>query len=98
MLTDDVPGQELIDAGLDALRQRELTIEALLVTVGAPRLRTLGLHVPEAPAMPTQPELALYQAIGLAHPDDAYSRYNALIRRLISYERELERRQFRHSS
>lgn len=87
--TDDVPGNELVEAGLADLERGEMTIEALLVAVGAPRLRTLGLPVPETPS---QPELALYKAVGRLHPDDAHSRYNALIRRLVSYERELERR------
>lgn len=89
--TDDVPGNELVEAGLADLERGELTVEALLVAVGAPRLRALGVPVPEAPS---QPELALYEAVGRLHPDDAHSRYNALIRRLVSYERELERRRF----
>lgn len=36
--------------------------------------------------------MALYLAIGADHPGDAHSRYNALIRRLVSFERALERR------
>ena len=92
--TDDVPGNELVAAGLADLERGEMTIEALLVAVGAPRLRALGLPVPETPVTLGQPELALYKAVGRLHPDDAHSRYNALIRRLVSYERELERRQF----
>lgn len=92
--TDDVPGNKLVEAGLADLERGEMTVEALLVAVGAPRLRTLGLPVPETPATAGQPELALYQTIGRLHPDDAHSRYNALIRRLVSYERELERRRF----
>ena len=92
---ENVPGDELVRTGLADLKRGELTVEALLVAVGAPRLRTLGIDVPEHPDSPGHPELALYQAIGQTHPDDAHSRYNALIRRLVSYEHELERRQFR---
>lgn len=92
--TDDVPGNELVEAGLADLKRGQMTVEALLVVVGAPRLRALGLPVPETPETPSQPELALYKAVGRLHPDDAHSRYNALIRRLVSYERELERRRF----
>ena len=84
----------MVETGLADLMRGELTVEALLVAVGAPRLRSLGLRVPEMSATPGHPEVALYQAIGRLHPDDAHSRYNALIRRLVSYERELERRQF----
>jgi len=90
--TKDVPGNELVEAGLADLQRGELTVEALLVAVGAPRLRALGMSVPETPEVPSQPELALYHAVGRLHPEDAHSRYNALIRRLVSYERELERR------
>lgn len=91
---DGIPGEELVAAGVEALGRGERDVEALLVAVGAPRLRTLGIRVPDAGRLPTHPELALYLAIGRRHPDDAHSRYNALIRRLVSFERELERRQF----
>ena len=91
---DGIPGAELVAAGVEALGRGERGVEALLVAVGAPRLRTLGIPVPDAGHLPRHPELALYRAIGRRHPDDAHSRYNALIRRLVSFERELERRRF----
>ena len=93
----NLPGADLVLAGLDALdamargEQDEFTPEALLVAIGAGRLRAAGLVVPDAPAVPEHPELALYNAIADAHPD-AHSRYNALIRRLVSFERALEAR------
>ena len=89
---DDIPGHELVSAGIADLKHGKLTVEALLVAVGAPRLKALGVAVPTSTATPKHPELALYEAIGRAHPKDAHSRYNALIRRLVSYEHELERR------
>lgn len=92
--SDAIPGEELIATGVEALGRGERGIEALLVAVGAPRLRTLGIPVPDAKRLPRHPELALYRAVGQRHPDDAHSRYNALIRRLVSFERELERRRF----
>ena len=91
---DGIPGEELVTAGLEALGRGERSIEALLVAVGAPRLRALGIAVPDAGRLPRHPELALYYAVGREHPGDAHSRYNALIRRLVSFERELERRRF----
>ena len=91
---DTIPGADLVATGLAALRRGELSVEALLVAVGAPRLRSLGLAVEAPTNMPLHPELALYQAIGRAHPEDVHSRYNALIRRLVSFEHELERRKF----
>ncbi len=91
---DGIPGEELVAAGVEALGRGERGVEALLVAVGAPRLRTLGIPVPEAARLPRRPELALYRTIRRRHPADAHSRYNALIRRLVSFERELERRRF----
>lgn len=94
----DLPGAELVLAGLDALgalaegRREEFTQEALLVAIGARRLRAAGLAVPEAPGWPAQPELALYEAVAEKTSTDAHSRYNALVRRLVSFERALEAR------
>ena len=93
----DLPGADLVLAGLDALdamargEQDEFTPEALLVAIGARRLRAAGLVVPDELTFPEHPELALYETIADAHPD-AHSRYNALIRRLVSFERALEAR------
>ena len=94
----NLPGADIVAAGLDALadlasgERREFTVEALLVAVGARRLRAAGLQVPDAPGWPETPELALYAAICTTHPQDAHSRYNAFIRRLVSFERALEQR------
>lgn len=91
----NLPGADLVLAGLDALddmaqgKRDEWTPEALLVAIGARRLRAAGLAMPDVPTWPAQPELALYEALAEAHPD-AHSRYNALIRRLVSFERALE--------
>ena len=89
-----LPGEELVAAGLSALARGERSIEALLVAVGAPRLRALGVRVPVAGASIPHPELALYHALGRRFPEDTHARYNALLRRLVSHERELERRRY----
>lgn len=86
----DLPGADLVASGIEALRRGELTVEALLVAVGARRLRAAGLEVPAPPELPDSPELLLYAAVGAAHPCDAHSRYNGLIRRLVSFERALD--------
>lgn len=86
----DLPGADLVASGIEALRRGELTVEALLVAVGARRLRAAGLEIPAPPELPDAPELLLYAAVGAAHPCDAHSRYNSLIRRLVSFERALE--------
>ncbi len=80
-----LPGGDLIQQGLvDCASGRE-TVPALLVQVGAPRLRELGLTVP--PASVPDPEHRLYALLARDDADAAHSRYNALIRRLVSFER-----------
>lgn len=92
---DDLPGADLVAAGIEDLKRGEFTIEALLVAVGAHRLRTAGLDVPEALGRPPVPEHALYDAIGRSGVENSHARYNSLIRRLVSFERALERRSTR---
>jgi hypothetical protein len=82
----ELPGGDLVQAGLDDLRTGRETPAALLVAIGAPRLRHLGIDVPEVET----PEHRLYDLLARDEPDSAHSRYNALIRRLVSFERALE--------
>jgi hypothetical protein len=80
-----LPGGDLIAKGLADLRAGEESAEALLVQVGAPRLRSLGFDVPVRSGEPA--EHRLYLLLAASDPDSAHSRYNALIRRLVSFER-----------
>jgi hypothetical protein len=41
-----LPGSELVEQGLADLQAGEVTIESLLVSICAPRLRRLGFDVP----------------------------------------------------
>jgi hypothetical protein len=82
------PGGELVREGLADLARGAETIPALLVSIGAPRLRRLGLAVPET-AIPS-PEHRLYERLAESDPDSAHSRYNALVRRLVSFENAAE--------
>lgn len=84
---DLLPGQDLVEAGLADLHRGRESVSALLVCIGAPRLRRLGVHLP---ATIPSPELRLYDLLALDDPDSAHGRYNALIRRLVSYERAVE--------
>jgi hypothetical protein len=83
----DLPGGELIDAGLDDLRQGRESVPALLVSIGAPRLRRLGYDIPH---LFDDPEGRLYELLAREDSDTAHGRYNALIRRLVSFERAAE--------
>lgn len=80
-----LPGAELIERGLADLAAGADSEAALLVAIGAPRLRRLGFAIPEH-AIP-RPEHRLYERLARSDPDSAHSRYNALLRRLVSFER-----------
>jgi hypothetical protein len=79
-----LPGEEFVNDGLIDLKAGRETIPALLVAIGAPRLRRLGIELPEHSF--DSPEHRLYLRLAAENPDSAHSRYNALIRRLVSYE------------
>jgi hypothetical protein len=81
-----LPGADLVRQGLEDLSRRIESVPALLVSIGAPRLRTLGLSVPDAF---DSAEHRLYQKLAADDSDGAHSRYNALVRRLVSFERAL---------
>jgi hypothetical protein len=83
-----LPGGDLIDEGVKDLREGRETIAALLVAVGAPRLRRLAIELPDL--LPKDPEHRLYDLLSKDGSDSAHSRYNAWIRRLVSFERAEE--------
>jgi hypothetical protein len=79
-----LPGADLIARGLADLEAGRETTEALLVSIGAPRLRSLGYEVSSPFG---HPEHRLYLRLARDKGNAAHSSYNALIRRLISFER-----------
>lgn len=81
----NLPGAELVEIGLRDLAAGATTEAALLVLIGAPRLTQLGIAIDAAPV--DHPEHALYDLLHRADPDAAHGRYNALVRRLVSFER-----------
>ncbi len=81
-----LPGGRLVAKGLADLANGRESVEALLVASGRPRLERLGLAVP----IVDSPEHRLYELLARTDPDSAHSRYNALVRRLISFERAAE--------
>jgi hypothetical protein len=79
-----LPAGDLIELGVADLARGVDSIAALLVSIGAPRLRQLGY---ELPAVIADAEHRLYQRLASENSDAAHSRYNALVRRLVSFER-----------
>ncbi|HEY8131609.1 MAG TPA: hypothetical protein VII12_06925 [Thermoanaerobaculia bacterium] len=86
-VSEALPGADLIREGLNDLARGIESVPALLVLVGAPRLRQLGFDVPDTPYFP---EDRLYEKLAAEDSDSAHSRYNALIRTLVSFERAAE--------
>ena len=84
MIDSSLPGAELVETGLDDLANNVVSIESLLVSMTSRRLQELGHHVPAPIA---DAELRLYQLLAAQYGDAAHGRYNALVRRLSSYQR-----------
>lgn len=82
------PGEDIIIRGIKDLVEGKETIDSLLVSIGAPRLRRAGFSLPEGEF--TSPEHRLYKKLHELDPAGAHSQYNALIRRLVSFERSVE--------
>jgi hypothetical protein len=85
---DALPANDLVSAGILDLQNERETIPALLVAIGAPKLRSLGLPLPSI--LPANPEHRLYDLLSVTGSDTAHSRYNALIRKLVSFQRAME--------
>ena len=85
---ENLPGAELVIPGLADLAEGRRTEAAFLVASGASRLRELGIEI--RGALPDHPEHALYDLLAETHGDEAHSRYNAVIHRLVSFMRALQ--------
>jgi hypothetical protein len=83
-MSSALPGEDLIETGLADLARGADSVAALLVSIGAPRLRQLGYQIP---TIIPNPEHLLYERLAGDDSDAAHSRYNALVRRLVSFER-----------
>jgi len=97
---DSLPGGELINSGLNDLKSGKESIGSLLIEIGEPRLRALGVAVSTSNCRTMDstehdstehdsPEHRLYDLIAAENSLTAHSRYNALIRLLVSFERGL---------
>lgn len=89
---ETLPGSEIVVPGLRDLEEGRRTEEADAVLMASERLRAAGLAVPvvtiTAPA-----SHRLYEQLAAEDPDGAHSRYNAIVARVASFARALERAQ-----
>jgi hypothetical protein len=79
-----LPGADLVWRGISDLDAGSESAEALLVSIGAPRLRSVGIEMSSPIA---RPEHKLYLLLAREKGNAAHSAYNTLIRRLVSFER-----------
>ena len=86
-----LPGESLIRQGLADLAAARATVPALLLRIGRGRLVQAGLIRSDMDEC-ADAELRLYDLLR-SEGGDAYSRYNALVRELVSFEQALEHRQ-----
>jgi hypothetical protein len=83
-----LPGAEVIAAGLRDLAAGAETVPALAVLMTATRLRALGIEVPDAEVQ--RPSHRLYELLAREDSRTAHGRYNALVRRIVSFARAAE--------
>lgn len=93
---DGLPGAELVVPGMRDLREGRISEASLLVSIAAPRIRRLGFHVPDIEDVPWPYERQLYALLERTLGRGAYSRYNSLIRRIVSFSSALEGRKNRN--
>ena len=77
-----LPGGRIVDVGLADLALGRVTLESLLVSLAAPRLRREG--IPVSPAL-ENPERRLYQRLSRSEGDLAHARFNAYLRQIVSF-------------
>lgn len=96
-LITGLPGESLVRKGLADAQAGRLTAEACLVSIASPRLSRAGLLAGIQAELQPEPELSLYRLLR-AQGGDAYSKYNALVRELVSFENALDRRVSKNST
>lgn len=90
------PGGEIIAEGLADVAVGRVTPAACAVWIAEPRLRRAGLLASSLATPIIDPELTLYRLLSRAS-EDGYSRYNAILRRLVRFEHALDRETARRS-
>lgn len=91
-LFEGLPGAERILEGLKDYHSGRHSIPACLVRMARPRLIRAGMMSSNSPTHDDGAELQLYQLLSSSGDSHTYSRYNSLVRELISFEHALDHR------
>lgn len=86
---DQLPGEDIVRAGISDLLDSRDTPAAALVRMARPRLEAVGLDVPVVEGDGSAGH-TLYGLLMTEDPRTAYSRYNALVSRMVSFARAAE--------
>src|SRR5947209_9757550 len=87
---ETLPGGTLVREGLADWVAGRRTVAGTLVQIAKHRLTRAGLVQPDLAASVPAAELELYRLLRM-DGGDAFSRYNSLVRELISFENALDR-------
>lgn len=90
-LISGLPGEALVREGIADVKAGRHTVRARLVEIAWTRLNRAGLMAGTTPPQFREPELELYRLLR-SQGGDAYSRYNSMVRELVSFENALDRR------
>ena len=90
-LLSGLPGETLVRNGLADLKSGRYTTGACLAAIARNRLIAAGAVADGELRTFSEPERQLYQLLR-REGGDAYSRYNSLVRELVSFEFALDRR------
>lgn len=82
---ETIPGADLVNKGLIDLKSNRISVEALLVLIARPWFERRNIPIP-CIYLSDDAEMCLYALLEEQDAKNAYSRYNALIRRLVSFE------------
>ena len=84
-----LPGEALVREGAADLKAGRRTISRCLVEIARTRLTRAGVLSVEGAPNSAEPELELYRLLR-GEGGDSYSRYNSLVRELVSFENALD--------
>ncbi|HLB59729.1 MAG TPA: hypothetical protein VJL87_06585 [Bdellovibrionota bacterium] len=84
--TMGIPGWEIVDSGLRDLVNGNLSsVNALAIAEARPRLRFLGVPVPDVSSQISDSRTLLYHNMEKEHGDMAYTRFCSLLERVNSF-------------
>lgn len=89
-ILEGLPCRDQILEGIHDLENSQVTQAACLASMSSPRLRRAGLLRPDTEIVP-EAERTLYRFLQTV-PGNAYGRFNALGRELVSFEHGLDAR------